>query len=275
MAPSGPRPSVAVACLAIALVVECAKHREAPAGTSTLPDTIQLGPIGGMADVAGLGGPRPDLATARAEEVLVPVGRWVRRGEFTGYTYVDPEKGLSVAGEIPLPASLQSTLQVEGVATMHTIARLAWRSPDLRVLSEEERVAAGLPEVPDWLANYGPQAPAGTLWGIWRLDPRLRDRFHPEYPDDLEVLFDDSPPSGQGFEIMWVRIDHCAADRCRGTNLNTPFHLKHPKSGEEVWFRADRAQPGHYLLVEGLEMPPVPYMNIVPRPDPVPEAPRR
>lgn len=169
----------------------------------------------------------PPSGELSPERVLVPVGRWVQIGETVGFTYVDSEAGLS------FQASTLGT--VAGSSTM-VILRLMWRPDGLRVLSAEERAAMGLPDVPEWLAYYGPQPPAGTLHGHWRFDERFEGRFHSaEYPDDLQVMFADAGAEASA-EYMWVSIRACTADRCVGRLLNQPFGLRSVKAGDTVSF---------------------------------------
>jgi hypothetical protein len=42
----------------------------------------------------------------------------------------------------------------------------------------------------------------------WRGDPDLVGRFHPEYPDNLQVVVHDGEPrrTGRGTEACWVRV---------------------------------------------------------------------
>jgi predicted nucleic-acid-binding Zn-ribbon protein len=80
---------------------------------------------------------------------------------------------------------------------------------------------------------------------LWRDDPDLKDRFHPDYPDDLQVIvhdgsfrFTDTRP-----EVMWATI----VNRLEWTHqtgetgyaykailLNVPQQLKTVKQGAEI-----------------------------------------
>ena len=42
----------------------------------------------------------------------------------------------------------------------------------------------------------------------WRLDPALANRFHPSFPDDLQIVVHDGSPrrTGRQPELCWVRI---------------------------------------------------------------------
>ncbi len=45
--------------------------------------------------------------------------------------------------------------------------------------------------------------------GAWRDDPELAGAFHPQHPDDLQVLVHEGEPrrSGRAPEACWVRVD--------------------------------------------------------------------
>ncbi len=63
----------------------------------------------------------------------------------------------------------------------------------------------------DWLKRKpGVAAASAEAVGAatWREDPHLRARFHPDYPDDLEVLVHDGEPrrTGKQIEKCWVRV---------------------------------------------------------------------
>lgn len=240
------------------VLTACAPKAASPSPAAALPDTLAVSAAGLAVGTMLDGAQAPSAPDVRPEDYLVPVGVWVTAGEHAAFTYVDPSAGLSMGADLPLPPELAAAF-VEGEAppSMHTVARLSWKSPSMRVLSQEEIVARGLPAVPEWLSDYGPQPPAGTLWAAWRLDPRLWGRFHPDYPDDVEVLFDDQPPTGR-FELMWVRVTGCEAERCTGTLLNAPFRLQDVREGDEVWFSLATARAGHYLLMDGADGPLVP-----------------
>ena len=84
---------------------------------------------------------------------------------------------------------------------------------------------------------------------FWRDDPALKGRFHPEYPDDLQVLvhegsfrFTDTKP-----EVVWARVfalleittnEGRKAQAYKAILLNQPNHLKTLKVGQEILFVA-------------------------------------
>ena len=74
----------------------------------------------------------------------------------------------------------------------------------------------------------------------WRNHSELRRRFHPEYPDDLEVLVHDGGPrtSNTMPELMWVRVTGSSDDVFTGRLLNEPEQLTSVVVGDELMFVA-------------------------------------
>jgi hypothetical protein len=84
---------------------------------------------------------------------------------------------------------------------------------------------------------------------LWHDDSDLKGRFHPQYPDDLQVLvhegsfrFTDTKP-----EVMWLHIlkrltwNHKSAGNMYaylGTVLNQPHQLKTVKLNDQILFVA-------------------------------------
>jgi hypothetical protein len=82
----------------------------------------------------------------------IPIGKWLRIKlrdcpSFVGYTYFDQQAGLSAKGS----SQADSKLAVAPVITV----RLPIPGQSWRVLAQEELDMLGLPERPEWLANYG------------------------------------------------------------------------------------------------------------------------
>ncbi|MEM6926361.1 MAG: hypothetical protein AAF602_05505 [Myxococcota bacterium] len=173
-------------------------------------------------DIAGAEGewaPGPDART-------LPLSAWVQVGETVAYTYVDPQQGAS------------AQWRSEGV--LH-VRRVPLEPAGLVVLRDERRRELGLPDVPAWIEAYGPQPLPGTRWGGWRTDPRLAGRFHPDYPDDVQVLVGGG---GLPFEGVWMSLRQCDDTGCTGALLNQP--TKVPLSlGQPIRFRfADIGEAG-------------------------------
>jgi hypothetical protein len=74
----------------------------------------------------------------------------------------------------------------------------------------------------------------------WRSDPLLKGRFHPEFPDDLQVIVHDGGPrlTKNTPELMWVSVVGTSGRAYRGKLLNKPHNLSTIKQGEEILFLA-------------------------------------
>lgn len=74
----------------------------------------------------------------------------------------------------------------------------------------------------------------------WRRDPLLQGRFHPEYPDDLQVIVHDGGPrlTKNTPELMWVSVVGKSGRAYRGKLLNKPHGLASAKQGDEILFLA-------------------------------------
>jgi hypothetical protein len=178
----------------------------------------------------------------------IPVSTWIRMDmevpalpTIIAFTHVDHEAGLSAAGGSLDDPNLGKAPSV--------IVRLAGPNPGLvwEPLSEEEIGRLHLPRIPVWLHFYGPQPKPTTHWGEWRHHPKLQDRFHLDWPDDLQVLVHDG---GQRItknrpEVVWVRMTGMDGEIFRGLLLNRPSKLKSIRQWDEVLF----------VVAEGAEYP--------------------
>jgi hypothetical protein len=73
----------------------------------------------------------------------------------------------------------------------------------------------------------------------WRSHPRLADRFHPQYPDHLQVVIHEGGPrlSKAVPELVWVEITHIEDENVfAGKILNQPRNLSSLRSGDEIKF---------------------------------------
>lgn len=112
--------------------------------------------------------------------------------------------------------------------------------------------------------------------GEWRIDPEIKSRFHPDHPDDLQVIVHDGEHrrTGRSAEACWVTVTAVAGPLLapmlngeaspagalsstepqiartiyRGTLLNQPHQLTSVKAGMAVLFVAVPGLP-HPLLV--------------------------
>jgi hypothetical protein len=179
---------------------------------------------------------------------LIPVGAWIRMSlpefpTFVGFTYVDPQAGLSAKGG---PQADPNLATAPGVTVRLPMPGSAWE-----LLGEEEKTQLRLPTRPSWVEEfYGPQPKAGTLWGRWRAHPRLSGRFHPDCPDDLQVLVHDGGPrlTDRRPELVWVRVTGWDGDVFAGRVLNKPHQLVTVQGGSAIRFVVP-AGGEHPLLV--------------------------
>ncbi|HEY8505384.1 MAG TPA: hypothetical protein VIL46_12445 [Gemmataceae bacterium] len=72
----------------------------------------------------------------------------------------------------------------------------------------------------------------------WRKHPKLQGRFHPDFPDDVQVLAHDGGPrlTDRHPEVVWVRVTGCEGDVFTGTVLNRPYQLQTVTEGGEILF---------------------------------------
>jgi hypothetical protein len=72
----------------------------------------------------------------------------------------------------------------------------------------------------------------------WRSHRKLQGRFHPDYPDDIQVLVHDGGPrlTNHRPEVVWVTIVRCDENVFRGTVLNGPKQLSSISRGSEIQF---------------------------------------
>jgi hypothetical protein len=183
------------------------------------------------------------------------------------FCYTDAQAGPSAKGAAlgakPTPEALRAAVERPD----RTFRRPAQFGA--RALTPAELAALGLPEAPPWLEHY---RPAG---GEWRSDPALARHFHPDYPDDLQVLVHDGEPrrTGRAPEACWVRVTglHAVArvpggpsdpeltfdpaavvwhERAiyRATLLNRPHQLQTIAQGDPLLFVAAKGLP-HPLRV--------------------------
>lgn len=181
------------------------------------------------------------------ESPHIPIGTWIRLRapdfpSYVGFTYVDPGAGLSIKGSAQNDPDLARHSKVT--------YRLPAPMSSWRALSQEEIERLDLPIRPSWLANFGPQPAAGTHWASWREHPQLVGRFHPECPDDLQVVIHDGGPrlSEHPPECVWVRVVGGERSVFQGQVLNAPCHLKSVLQGDLIRFVVPEGSE-HALMV--------------------------
>jgi hypothetical protein len=72
----------------------------------------------------------------------------------------------------------------------------------------------------------------------WREHPRLKGRFLPDYPDDVQVIIRDGGPALTRTEpeIVWVTITSMAGDLFRSRVRNQPHGLQTVRQNDEIQF---------------------------------------
>lgn len=181
-----------------------------------------------------------------ALESLIPVGAWIRVKlpdlTFVGFTYLDPRAGLSAKGG---PEGQADLAERPGHTLRLPMPGVLWQPLDAATLQR-----LGLPAAPGWLSFFGPQPKPGTRWGAWRVHPKLEGRFHPQYPDDLQVVVHDGGPrlSDRRPELVWVRVNGVDGDVFTGRVLNQPHQLRTVQQGTEIRFVVPARAP-HPLQV--------------------------
>lgn len=84
----------------------------------------------------------------------------------------------------------------------------------------------------------------------WRDHPKLKHRFHPDAPDDVQVLVHDGGPrlSDRRPESVWVTVTGVdSSDVFTGRLLNQPHGLESIAQGSEIKFVAPSGE--HLLMV--------------------------
>jgi len=86
----------------------------------------------------------------------------------------------------------------------------------------------------------------------WRSDPALAGMFHPEYPDDLQVIVHEGGPrlTQARPELIWVRVIGMRGTVYVGMLLNQPHQLTHLKQNDSILFLAVTPINKPYLVTE-------------------------
>ena len=77
----------------------------------------------------------------------------------------------------------------------------------------------------------------------WRANPLLKNRLHPDFPDDLQVIVHDGGPRlcSTTPELMWVSVTGESEGVFSGRVLNEPQNLTTVKAGDTVLFLVTEA----------------------------------
>jgi hypothetical protein len=86
----------------------------------------------------------------------------------------------------------------------------------------------------------------------WRTDSALAGRFHPDYPDDLQVIIHEGGPrlSDRQHELVWVTVTGRHGVAYEGTLLNQPEQLPTLHQGDSILFMAANEGNHPFLVTE-------------------------
>jgi hypothetical protein len=138
---------------------------------------------------------------------------WIRiNGQMMlGFTYHDPAAGPSAKGALVHSDSLKDDVR-RAIDRPDNTVRLGHGVYTPEPLAPEMIARFELPAEPEWMRFFLPssQTPASSTSRPWRTDPALVGRFHPSFPDDLQVDFYFAASVGR--ERMWVQTDAVDGD---------------------------------------------------------------
>ena len=79
---------------------------------------------------------------------------------------------------------------------------------------------------------------AESMPSPWKEHPKLQGRFHPDFPDDLQVIVHEGGPhtSDRRPELVWVRVTECQDKVFSGIVLNKPSQLQNIAQGSRIQF---------------------------------------
>jgi hypothetical protein len=84
----------------------------------------------------------------------------------------------------------------------------------------------------------------------WHNTPHLRGRFHPEFPDDLQVIVHEGGPRLTEVqpELMWVKVVGQGGIVYEGELLNAPHNLQAHTLGSHILFLATPGAEHPFLV---------------------------
>lgn len=86
----------------------------------------------------------------------------------------------------------------------------------------------------------------------WRAHPALADKFHPDFPDDLQVLIHDGGPrlSAHHPELVWVRVTGGTGTELTGTVLNQPDQVGGVQERSVITFLVPDGGPAPVMVTK-------------------------
>ena len=216
----------------------------------------------------------PAIASApRAHKPIPPVRRTYHPGEIWTYHTRDGETAsrLTVCKVEPLGDAMAVHVSLSGVSirlpngsTTDRVAHLPFDSRALdRCAVKHVARANYLPDFEEGYRQWKSQAdlakaglftitvaealnvmeasfrdPAAASSHPWRVHPGLAGRFHPDHPDDVQVIVHNGGPklTDQRPEIVWVRVMGVRENVFAGVVLNEPAKLRNVTQGKEIQF---------------------------------------
>jgi hypothetical protein len=100
-------------------------------------------------------------------------------------------------------------------------------------------VAEALGVVETAFSKTAPSTQAATTADHpWRTHPDLKGRFHPDFPDDVQVVIHDGGPrvTPHKPELVWVRVTDCTGSLFSGRVLNAPTQLTTVHEDQDIQF---------------------------------------
>ena len=86
----------------------------------------------------------------------------------------------------------------------------------------------------------------------WRTDAAISEKFHPDFPDELQVIVHEGGPrlTERQPELVWVRITEKYGNAYRGKLLNQPQQLPSLKQGDLILFLAPNSENQPFMVTD-------------------------
>jgi hypothetical protein len=152
-----------------------------------------------------------------------------------GYLYVDNEKGLSII----INGYFTNSAYKKISDTLLILRHSAFSNFSMEDLSVPQREIIKLPETPNWLSIYEPNALKKL-----RDDDRLDPFRHQAFPDDVRVLLFQK---NKNPEQVWFRVEKKLVDGYQATLLNSPISIT-SKKGDSLKIKYAKIEDTAYLV---------------------------
>ena len=86
----------------------------------------------------------------------------------------------------------------------------------------------------------------------WRTDPALSGKFHPDYPDDMQVIVHEGGPrlTERQPELVWVRVTGKRGNAYQGALLNQPQQLPSLNQDDTILFMVGNAGNDAFMVTK-------------------------